>query len=106
MGTRLPGFRSGLDALLPLPVPNHGLDGVGRSAQCNHCNIDHHAQKNLICRIQSTNAGCLAGAVPGWIKQVLDNCRILLCRARWLLLSAGERVKMSRRWNIFVECQQ
>ena len=43
MGAWLPGFRSWLDALLPLPVSNHGLDGVGRSVQCNHCNIDHRS---------------------------------------------------------------
>lgn len=79
MGTWLLGFRSGLEWLLPLPVPNHGLDGVGRSVQCNHCNIDHHALKNLICQIQSTNTGCLARAVPGWIKHVLDKCRLNVC---------------------------
>lgn len=79
MGMWLPGFRSGLEWPLTLPVPNHGLDDVGRSVQCNHCNIDHHALKNLICQIQSTNTGCLARAVPGWIKHVLDKCRLNVC---------------------------
>lgn len=79
MGTWLQGFSRRLEWLLPLPVPNHGLDGVGRSVQCNHCNIDHHALIYLICQIQSTITGCLASAggwIPGWIRHVWDKCKI------------------------------
>lgn len=78
---------AGQNSLLPLPVPNHGLDAEGRSAsqsvsQSSHCDTNRHAPKEIrFVRCSERMQGVLAGAVPAWIKHVLDKCWILCCRA-------------------------